>query len=90
MTELYFNQIPVFIRKGNFFKPLSEDFKLNKGSIIIPSDKFKEDDQINSLEDLLLYFKIIDYFMLSDRYVSFHIYEYPQINPYMIFYIQLY
>jgi hypothetical protein len=76
MAELYFYQIPKFIKKGDFFKPLSEDFKLNKKSIIISFDKFKEDDKIDSLEDLLLYFKVIDYFMVHCRYISFHIYEY--------------
>jgi ankyrin repeat protein len=76
MVELYFNTIPLFIKKGKFFKPLNEDFKLNKESITIPFDKFKEDDKINSLEDLLLYFASIDYFMVSARYISFHIYEY--------------
>jgi hypothetical protein len=76
MTELYFNQIPAFIKKGNFFKPLSEDFKSNKEPIIIPFDKFKKDDKINSLDDLLFYFTVIDYFMVHCRYISFHIYEY--------------
>jgi hypothetical protein len=80
MAELYFNQIPKFIRKGEFFQPLTEEFKSNKESIIIPYDRFQEDDKINSLEDLLLYFNTIDYFMVPDRYISFHIYEYVFAN----------
>ena len=70
MTELYLNQIPEFIKKGLFFKPLNGQ----EGSIIIPV--YKENDKINSLDDLLLYFKVIDYCMLATRYIKFHIYQY--------------
>lgn len=76
MTELYFRQIPTFLIKGAFFKPLNKKFKLNEEAIIVPSDRFKKDDEINSLDDLLLYFKVIDYYMLAIRYIKFHIYQY--------------
>jgi len=69
MTELQLDQIPEFIKKASFFKPLN-----GEGSIIIPV--YKENDEITSLEDLLLYFQVIDYCMLATRYIKFHIYQY--------------
>lgn len=77
MTEIYLSQIPEFIKKGSFFKPLYEDVKhLNEDEETIIISVYKENDEINSLSDLLLYFQVIDYCMLATRYIKFHIYQY--------------
>ena len=41
---------------------------------------YKKDDIIGSLYDLFIYFALIDFCSLEDKYISFHIYEYVFVN----------
>lgn len=75
--NLTLDEVPKYLCKAQLFKNLDigESFILKY---------YKEDDTINSLSDLLLYFKVIDYCCLNTRYIALHIYSYIFQNKYKI------
>jgi len=78
MTEISYNEIPDFLKNADLF----QDLDTSDEKFILKY--YKEDDTINSLDDLLLYFQVIDYCCLNSKYISIHIYESVVLNRYEI------
>jgi ankyrin repeat protein len=79
MTEISYDEIPKFLHNADLFQDLD---KLSSEKFILKY--YKEDDSINSIDDLLLYFQVIDYCCLNSKYISIHIYESVFLNRYEI------
>jgi hypothetical protein len=79
MIEISYDEIPAFLQNADLFQDLD---KLSSEKFILKF--YKEDDTINSQDDLLLYFQVIDYCCLNSKYIPIHIYECIMLNRYRI------
>ena len=70
-----YSEIPTFLKNADLFKDLNAD---DDSAFLLPF--YKKDDIIESLYDLFVYFALIDFCSLEDKYISFHIYEYVFVN----------
>jgi hypothetical protein len=69
------SEIPAFLKNADLFKDLNAD---DNSTFLLPF--YKKDDIIESLYDLFVYLALIDFCLLEDKYISFHIYEYVFVN----------
>lgn len=73
--SILYSEIPTFLKNADLFKALNAD---DDSTFLLPF--YKKDDIIESLYDLFIYFALIDFCSLDDKYISFHIYEYVFVN----------